>query len=323
MTLGWAIIIAVVLYLLDKHNLLKKTLKVAGLSAAAVASVLLIVIACAYEWNMWTDGWAKWQNHQLAAKYECFNSSSGAVHSVDGDAPWCPAQWEDIHERGTPLPIGDIWDREAARLGAKHECIDHISHKVHPADHPENHDGQWCDFGEEVVTSYPAPVPLSATSGSQPGVGKPIPPGGTLGPVTLDMSKSQPLTPPSSGASAQFGSTKISGPPPGITLDATPIPLPSGSPEGRKRFSNAHVLAFSEVCLQAPCEDRLEDVNFPERLSVAGLAASQDYLTVTISDGRTGYIEQKYVQLDKGCYIDSQGDLKVHCARKGATVTGR
>jgi hypothetical protein len=101
MTLGWAIIIAVVLYLLDKHNLLKKTLKVVGIGAVIIASVLVIVIAAAYEWDMLTDGWSKWKEHQLAVKSECFDPSSGKVHAVNEGTPWCGPE-EVVHLRGEP-----------------------------------------------------------------------------------------------------------------------------------------------------------------------------------------------------------------------------
>ena len=96
-------------------------------------------------------------------------------------------------------------------------------------------------------------------------------------------------------------------------LDATPVPFLSSSTPERKQFGNARVLALSPICLQFSCSDQLEYVDFPDRLSVAGRAGAQDYLAVTIPDGRKGYIERKYVELDVGCKLGTGTGSHIIC----------
>jgi hypothetical protein len=115
---------------------------------------------------------------------------------------------------------------------------------------------------------------------------------------------------------ARFGGTK-----------ANAVPTPSETIRSRKQFGNAHVLAFADVCRSLPyCLDTIKRVDFPDRLSVTGLAAdSQEYFAVAIADGRKGYIEKKYVELDKGCHVDAFSDFRMLCdgSRSNATDKSR
>ncbi len=97
MTIAWAIIIVAVLFLLDKYGLLKKSL----ITAAILISV--IAVGCVgffgYQWKK-----GRWEYHQVAQKYECFDPSTREVHPVSDDNQRC-SFYEQLHLKGTPLPF--------------------------------------------------------------------------------------------------------------------------------------------------------------------------------------------------------------------------
>jgi hypothetical protein len=103
MTIAWAIIIVAVLFLLDRHHLLKKALVATGFAAVLLAVGFAGVLG--YKWL-----WGRWEAHQLveqakqfAAQNECFNPATGKVHPVDESGVACSG-FEEVHQRGTPLP---------------------------------------------------------------------------------------------------------------------------------------------------------------------------------------------------------------------------
>jgi hypothetical protein len=82
MTVGWAIVVVAILYLLDKYNQLKKALVVAAILTAAV----LAGYAGLYSW-VFLKG--RWDSHQFAKIHECLDPSTANVHAVDDSEPWC------------------------------------------------------------------------------------------------------------------------------------------------------------------------------------------------------------------------------------------
>jgi hypothetical protein len=112
MTIAWAIIVVAILYLLDKHHLMKKALIGAG--------IIVAVVAVGYV-GFWSYQRLKerWEDYKFASSNECYSPSTGKVHPTNSSGPWC-ADDESIHQRGTPLlttiPIptgGDIFDQIA------------------------------------------------------------------------------------------------------------------------------------------------------------------------------------------------------------------
>jgi hypothetical protein len=93
MTVGWAIVIVAVLYLLDKYGALKKTLRVTGIIGAIAASIFAVVIAVGYVSDRWKD-------HKFAKAHECFNPSTGKVNPASGSYPRC-ADEEQLREHVT------------------------------------------------------------------------------------------------------------------------------------------------------------------------------------------------------------------------------
>jgi hypothetical protein len=93
MTVGWAIVIVAVLYLLDKYGALKKTLKMASIVAVIAAFVFAVVIAVGYTSDRWKD-------HKFAKAHECFNPSTGKANPASGSSPWC-ADDEQLREHVT------------------------------------------------------------------------------------------------------------------------------------------------------------------------------------------------------------------------------
>src|ERR1035437_7834363 len=91
MTIGWAIVIVAVLYLLDKYGALKKTAKVAGIVAIIAASVFALYLAVGY-----VSDWRK--DHQFAKGHECFDPATGKAHAANGSSPWC-ADEEQLRDR--------------------------------------------------------------------------------------------------------------------------------------------------------------------------------------------------------------------------------
>lgn len=99
MTIGWAIIAVAVLYLLDKHHLLKKALIGVG--------IIVAVVAVAYV-GFWSYQRLeeRWEDYRFASRNECYSPSTGKVHPTNSSGPWCEGD-EQVHRRGTPLP-GEI-----------------------------------------------------------------------------------------------------------------------------------------------------------------------------------------------------------------------
>jgi hypothetical protein len=82
MTIGWAIIAVAVLYLLDKHSLMRRALKLSG--------IVLAVIAVGYGSLLgWSYLQERWDAHQFAKNRECFSSSTGKSHPVNQSLPYC------------------------------------------------------------------------------------------------------------------------------------------------------------------------------------------------------------------------------------------
>lgn len=140
MTIAWAIIIVAVLFLLDRHHLLKKALVATGITAGIAALLLAVGYAgvLGYQWlrGRWEAHQlaekatrlaeqARWEDHQFAQQNDCFDLVTGDVHPIneskqepDSSETWetLPPEsynrlgarrckWiEEIHKRGTPLP---------------------------------------------------------------------------------------------------------------------------------------------------------------------------------------------------------------------------
>jgi hypothetical protein len=102
MTIAWAIIIVAVLFLLDKYRLLKKTVIIAAVGIGVVGVGYGGILGYA-----WAKG--RWQDHQFAKANECFDPSTGKVHPIDPNGPYCLAG-ETLHTRGTPLPASPVDD---------------------------------------------------------------------------------------------------------------------------------------------------------------------------------------------------------------------
>lgn len=107
MTLAWAIIIVAVLFLLDRHHLLKKTLVAAGITAGIAALLLAVGYAGMLGYQRLRG---RWEAHQLteqakqfAAQNECFGLSNGKLHPINEAGVPC-SETEKIHQRGTSLP---------------------------------------------------------------------------------------------------------------------------------------------------------------------------------------------------------------------------
>lgn len=97
MTLAWAIIVVAVLYLLDKHNLLKKALKIAGIGAGVMAIGVAAVFGCVWLRQEWKDQQlVKQARAEWAAKYECFDPASAKAHPGNESDQPCASQ-EIIH----------------------------------------------------------------------------------------------------------------------------------------------------------------------------------------------------------------------------------
>lgn len=92
-TIGWAIVIVAVLYLLDKYGVLKRTAKVAGIVAVIGASVFAVILAISYISDLWKD-------HKFAKTHECFDPAIGKAHSANESSPWC-ADNEQVREHVT------------------------------------------------------------------------------------------------------------------------------------------------------------------------------------------------------------------------------
>jgi hypothetical protein len=97
MTIAWAIVSVAVLYLLDKHHLLKKTLILAGI----VGVVLVVGYAGFLEYQHLKD---RWEDYQFARNNECYSPSTGKVHPTNSSEPWCGYD-EQVYQRGIPLPV--------------------------------------------------------------------------------------------------------------------------------------------------------------------------------------------------------------------------
>ncbi len=97
MTIGWAIVVVAVLYLLDKYHLLKKSLIGAGIASIVVAIGF-------YSWIGLSLLKGKWDNHQFAKVHECFDPSTGKTHPVNDSEPWCAVN-EEVQAL-VPIPPG-------------------------------------------------------------------------------------------------------------------------------------------------------------------------------------------------------------------------
>jgi hypothetical protein len=98
-TIGWAIIVVAVLYLLDKHHLMKEALIGVG--------IMVAVVAVGYVgFRSYHRLEERWEDYKFASSNECYNPSTGKVHPTNSTAPWCVYP-EEPHQRGTPLP-GEI-----------------------------------------------------------------------------------------------------------------------------------------------------------------------------------------------------------------------
>jgi hypothetical protein len=87
-----------------KRSNLKRSRKLARISALIAAFVLAVVV-------VGRNCWHQWEDHRFAATHECFNSSDGKVHPLSRGGQGCSAG-EEIHERGTPLPQKIQWDSD-------------------------------------------------------------------------------------------------------------------------------------------------------------------------------------------------------------------
>lgn len=98
MTIAWAIIIVAVLFLLDRHGQLTKTVRAAVLIAVAV--IVGVAVMLGYRWMS-----EKWQDYHFSKTYDCFNPSTRNVRPTSGNPPYCDSvAGEQLHTRGTPLP---------------------------------------------------------------------------------------------------------------------------------------------------------------------------------------------------------------------------
>ena len=98
MTIGWAIVIVAVLFLLDKYSLLRKTLKVSGIVLGIGVCVGAVVLGVYY-------GWEAWKDHQFAKTHECYDTLTGKAHPVNGSERWCTDINEEVRLKFS-LPKG-------------------------------------------------------------------------------------------------------------------------------------------------------------------------------------------------------------------------
>jgi hypothetical protein len=94
MTIAWAIIAVAVLYLLDKHHLMRKALIGAGI----IVSVVVVGYVGFLGYQKLEQ---RWDDYQFAKRNECYSPFTGKVHQTNSSGPWCGAD-EQVQLRGTP-----------------------------------------------------------------------------------------------------------------------------------------------------------------------------------------------------------------------------
>jgi hypothetical protein len=100
MTIAWAIVVVAALYFLDKHHLLKKSL-------VAVAILVVLTALCYSAFVGYQKVKKRWEFHQFAKANDCVDLSTRKVHPISESGPYCDFAREELHMRGTPLPIDE------------------------------------------------------------------------------------------------------------------------------------------------------------------------------------------------------------------------
>ena len=105
MTIGWAIVVIAILYLLHRYRLLGRTIRWSALTAVAVA-------VCAAAWASWDHFSEESKENKSRMEYaksnECFSPYGGTLRPLDQvGPPWCQP-YESIHVRGTPVNEWEI-----------------------------------------------------------------------------------------------------------------------------------------------------------------------------------------------------------------------
>jgi hypothetical protein len=105
MTIAWAIVVVAILYSLDKHNLLQKSL----FAAVALAAVLAVGYGSWLGYRFLGAEWErhKEERHELAQRSECVNTTTGKAHPVNERGQWCGAG-EQIRTLDAPPPSDEF-----------------------------------------------------------------------------------------------------------------------------------------------------------------------------------------------------------------------
>lgn len=187
MTIGWAIIMVAVLFLLDKYNLLKKAVKITAIGAVVLGVVWAGLLGFVFLNE-------KWEEHQFVKTNECFDSTTGKVHAVQGNDNYTACEEREIvHKRGTPLPVIPKCVNPFSDLGGIPVAGEEFSSPQGPLLWNGN---KWCaapitESSGKITfdaTAIDKSISVSASPPSQP---NPVP----GKPVAFDFSHAQPVNP--------------------------------------------------------------------------------------------------------------------------------
>jgi hypothetical protein len=102
MSIGWAIVIVAVLFLLDRYGVLGRSIKT--VAAVGLAAVLIgaAVIGTKYAKTVSSD-------REFAVSHDCYDPLTGHTHKVSAaGSSWTGTSWceekEMVHQRGAPPP---------------------------------------------------------------------------------------------------------------------------------------------------------------------------------------------------------------------------
>ena len=99
MTIGAALVLCTFFFLILKDPTL-----VGKLLAIAIAVVLLIQVAKVAA-ILGVGAWDRWSDYQFAQQHDCYDPVTNSVHPVSGSRLSSCREKQEVHQRGTPLPV--------------------------------------------------------------------------------------------------------------------------------------------------------------------------------------------------------------------------